>query len=77
MLLTAQLAIIRTQRQEISIIHMLEHHMQQFFSMKINFICFTFVIFQPTFGFHIYPSPKGIHGHEHFGNTDLIKLTSN
>ena len=23
---------------------MLEHHMQQFFSMKINFICFTFVI---------------------------------
>lgn len=45
MLLTVQLAIIQTQRQEIgSIIHMLEHHMQQFFSMKINFICFTFVI---------------------------------
>jgi len=45
MLLTAQPAIIQTQRQEIrSIIHMLEDHMQQFFSMKANFICFTFVI---------------------------------
>lgn len=36
---------------------------------KFHLLYFCYIIFQPTFGFHIYPSPKGIHGHEHFGNT--------